>query len=75
LVTAWRIQKWGSPTGTGWLDWEAGLIIRMQAAENVYAAMKSFSDMPGGRYSEWRASNPQHATILEMVERLRNDGE
>jgi len=47
----------------------------MQAAENVYAAMKSFSDMPGGRYSEWRASNPQHATILEMVERLRNDGE
>jgi len=44
LTWALRSERWGLPSGGGWLDEHAGLVDRMTAALNVYQAFRAYAD-------------------------------
>ncbi len=67
LVTAWRIRRWGSPYGGGWMEWPAGLIDRVTIAENIYQACASYKNAPAGRSVAWTQQNPQAWQIVSAI--------
>lgn len=69
LKMYWRIEKYGSPWGTGWMEWPAGMVDRMTAAANVWRAFSAFRSS-GGR-PEWANANPGIMNVVTSVWRMK----
>lgn len=71
---AWRIEKYGSPFSGGWMDWPAGLLMRMNAANNTYFAVSQFlKAAKDGKGTKWGNEHPQLAKIAGEAMALRRE--
>lgn len=74
---AWRVQRWGDPYGTGWMDWPAGLRSKMDTALNVYNLLKSAQTVQAGGMAKWATANPgawdSLQNVLKLVEAYEHD--
>lgn len=75
LLYAFRTEKWGSPTGSGWLEWEAGLISKMTYCLNVYNSLKAKERWLGEGRSivDFANENPDMWQIVTAIIKLQND--
>lgn len=65
LTLANHTDRWGSPYGTGWLDWPAGLINQMTTVANYVKAVQLYE--LHGKEKGWTTAN-QH--IMELVTQI-----
>lgn len=73
LALAWQCRDFGAlPRAGGVLDQPAGLLARLTAARNVYAAWKSYTTegRAAGRMAQWRRENADLADIVDNVKGL-----
>ena len=71
LRFAWRVEKWGDPTGEGWAAWPAGQIDRATYLSNVYNV---FSDVAKAKnLAKWAEANPKKFDLYTYVEQMRRD--
>ena len=72
LQMAWRIERWGDPWGGGWMDWPAGMIDKITAAQNVYNAQKAYqSAASAGNTADWTKNNATAWKIVSDIMALR----
>lgn len=68
---AWRIDRWGDPWGSGWWDWPAGLIERIDACLNTYNAFSTYSS--AHNLVEFTKSHPAAWALVTRVMSWRNE--
>ncbi len=74
LVLGRQIERWGVlPNAGGLLDQSAGLLARIEIAENVYNALLlyTFQGPPPGGFAKWAESHKRILDIVRNVEALR----
>jgi len=70
LTLAWNIERWGAPAVLGNNPIPVRLIRRMNAASNVYRAMKSYQ-AGASRLADWARANPDQAALITMIRNMR----
>lgn len=72
LSWAFKVRKWGNPTGGGWYDWPAGMMRAAQYAEYVHRAYSGYRTSPG-KTVEWTKQYPDAWKLVShlLEERMR----
>lgn len=74
LREAWRYKRWGPPNAGGRMDQPAGLIERMEVAENVYRVMSDYKAVPSKDLGKWIKDHKEQYKMWKTIQKLRADG-
>jgi len=68
LIEAFQARQWGLPEPGGRLDQQAGLVVRMTYALNVYDLWSGYLRAEKqGHASEWKNADPQCARAINDI--------
>ena len=70
LDFAWKTGKYGLPYRGGWMEQPLKLLNQMNAAEQVYRAVKMFNS-PGVRWGDFPNQHPYQWGIVKTVMQLK----